>query len=176
MYTETAMYIRSKILITTAATLAAMMFAAAASAQPKIGTVRAQDLVQQSPQYQAAEARMKADFERRATELQSEGRQLQEDLRKFQQEADLMAPADRVQREKDLNTRQIDFGYKQRQFQEDVQNRERELFVELMTRIRDTIEKVARDQGLDLVLQDPIYASPGIDITDEILKRLQAER
>lgn len=151
---------------------AAVLFSGSVLAEVKIATVRANLLVAQSPQYKALEAKMKADFERRANELQAEGKQLEADLKKFQQEADLMSPQDRAAKEKDLQTRQIDFGYKRRQLQEDVQTRERELTQKMMDEIKGVIESVAKEQGVSVVLQDPVYAADGVDITDEVLKRL----
>lgn len=153
-----------------------MTVALPAAAQVKIGTIRANDVVRESPQFKAAEERMKADFERRAVELQGEVRKFEEDLGKFQQEADLLSPADRQRREQDLTTRQADLGLKQRQFREDVGNRERELFEGMMEKIRETIEAVAKAKKLQLVVQDPVYAEPSLDITDEVLKRLASQR
>jgi outer membrane protein len=138
----------------------------------EIGTVRAQEVVQDSPQYERAEEQMRSDFEERASSLQAEARQLQSDIETFQKEADLMAADARDKKEEELTTRQRDFQLKQQQFREDVSNRERELFQELMAEVRDIIEKVAREKDLDLVVSDPVYARPSMDITDEVLRRL----
>ncbi|WP_043766397.1 OmpH family outer membrane protein [Algiphilus aromaticivorans] len=141
----------------------------------EIGTVRAQEVVQQSPQYEEAEQRMRSDFEERASTLQAEARQLQSDIETFQKEADLMAADARQEQEQELTTRQRDFQLKQKQFREDVSNRERELFEELMGEVRDIIEKVAREKGLDLIVSDPVYAKPSMDLTDEVLRRLSQQ-
>lgn len=142
----------------------------------EIGTVRAQELVQKSPQYEKAEARMRSDFESRASELQEEAQQLQEDIQTFQKEADLMSAEDRTQKEQELSTRQNDFQLKQRRFREDVSNRERELYQEMMGKIRGVIEQVARERGLDLIMPDPVYASPELDLTDAVLKKLEQQK
>jgi outer membrane protein len=141
----------------------------------EIGTVRAQEVVQQSPQYEQAEQRMRSDFEERASTLQAEARQLQSEIETFQKEADLMAADAREQKEQELTTRQRDFQLKQQQFREDVSNRERELFEGLMGEVRGIIEKVARDKGLDLIVSDPVYAKPSMDLTDEVLRRLSKQ-
>ena len=149
----------------TAATLAcgAMAMAnVAAAADGKILTVRSNEIIQQSPQAKAAAEKMKAEFERRKNDLEAEYKRFAEDVKKFQQEADLISAADRAKREKDLNTRKIDLDYKQRQFQE------------LMVKIRGVISQIAKERGADLVITDAVYAADGIDITAEVLKRLQA--
>ena len=119
---------------------------------------------------------MKQEFEKRGKDLESEAKKLQDDLKKFQKEADLLAGADRAKQEKDLNTRQIDFNYKQRQLQEDVQNRDRQLTQDMRAKIQDVIVAFAKEKGYDLVVQDPVYAVDAVDITDEVLKKLQTSK
>jgi Skp family chaperone for outer membrane proteins len=99
-------------------------------------------------------------------------KKLQEDVKKFQKEGDLMAPADRAKLEKDLNTRKIDFDLKQREFQEQAQSRNNELRKDVLDKVNAAIEQVAKEQSLDVVLQDPAYANSALDITDAVLKKL----
>lgn len=155
--------------------LALFVFSAGtASAELKIITIRGGDIVQASPLFKTGQAQFKAEFEKRKTELETEARKLQEDAKKFQREADVMSSDARAKAEKDLQTRKIDFDYKQRQLGEDAQKRERELYEKLMTSIKAVVVEVAKEQGADLVLQDPVYSAPGIDVTDQVIKRLQA--
>lgn len=163
----------SKILVSLllAAPLALASLPAAAQ---KLGTIRSSELVQQSPQFKAGQDKMKAEFERRANDLEAEAKKLAEDIKNFQKAADLLAGPERAKQEKDLNTRKIDFEYKSRQFQEERQNRERQLFQDMMVRIKTVIEQVARERSLEVVIENPVFSTPAIDVTDEVLKRLQA--
>lgn len=148
--------------------------AALAQAQAKIVSIRAAELVQQSPQFKAGAEKMKQEFDRRKTEIEADAKRFVEDAQKFQKEADLLSAADRAKREKDLNTRRVDLEYKQRQFQEDFAARDRQLTTEMMAKIKGVIVQVAKEKGADLVIQDPVWSSETIDITDDVLKRLQA--
>lgn len=161
-----------RLLTVAAAALAAVLAAVPAAAQTKIATIRSLDLMRDAPQIKSANEKMKAEFEKRQKELEAEGRKLSEDIKKFQREADTISTQQRAQTEKDLNTRKIDFDYKQRQLGEQVQAREQELRRELQGKFSKAIEEVAKEQGIELVLQDPVYAASGIDITEEVLKRL----
>lgn len=147
---------------------------APAYAELKIVTIRAAEIVAASPQFKSSQAQMKTEFERRKTELETEARKFAEDSQKFRREADLMSSDARAKAEKELQTRRIDLDYKQRQFGEDFQKRDRELSESLMNSIKQVVVDVATSQGADLVVQDPVYAAPGIDVTDEVIKRLQA--
>lgn len=148
--------------------------AGTASAELKIVTIRAGELVQVSPLFKSGQASIKAEFEKRKVDLETEARKLGDDVKKFQREADVMSSDARAKAEKDLGTRKIDFEYKQRQFGEDFQKRDRELSEKLMASIKQVVVEVAKEQGADLVLQDPVFAAPGIDVTDQVIKRLQA--
>lgn len=162
--------------VLTALTLAcaALSVATPALAEAKIVSIRAAELVQQSPQFKAGADKMKAEFDRRKNEIEADAKRFVEDAKKFQKDADLLSAADRAKQEKDLNTRRVDLEYKQRQFQEDFANRDRQLTTEMMAKIKGVIVQVAKERGADLVVQDPVYAADSIDITDEVLKRLQA--
>lgn len=145
-----------------------------ASAELKVITIRAGELVQASPVFKSGQAQIKAEFEKRKTDLEAEARKLGDDVKKFQREADVMSSEARAKTEKDLSTRKVDFDYKQRQFGEDFQKRDRELSDKLMNNIKEVVVQIAKEQGADLVLQDPVYSAPGIDVTDLVVKRLQA--
>ncbi|MGH8517490.1 MAG: OmpH family outer membrane protein [Panacagrimonas sp.] len=151
-----------------------VLSAGTASADTKIITIRGGDIVQASPLFKTGQAQFKAEFEKRKADLETEARKLGEDAKKFQREADVMSSDARAKMEKDLQARKIDFDYKQRQLGEDAQKRERELYDKLMASIKQVVVEVAKEQGADLVLQDPVFSAPGIDVTDQVIKRLQA--
>lgn len=148
----------------------------AQAADTKIATIRAAELVQSSPQFKSGQTQMKAEFDKRKSELETEAKKLGEDLQKFKREQDVMSGDARARAEKDLNTRKIDFDYKQRQFGEDFQKRDRELTESMMAKIKEVVVAVAKEKGVEIVIQDPVYVAPGIDITDDVLKRLQGSK
>jgi outer membrane protein len=152
----------------------ALAAAPLAQAEIKIATIRATELIRESPHYKAAETKMRAEFDKRQGELETTGKALAEDIKKFQRDADIMSPDERAKKEKDLSARQVDFQYTQQKFREDAAARDRELTQDLMGKIKEAIEKVAKEKGLDLVVQDPVYSTPAMDVTDEVLKVLQA--
>jgi outer membrane protein len=151
-----------------------ILSAGVAQADTKIISIRAGDIIQASPLFKSGQAQIKAEFEKRKGELEAEARKLGEDVKKFQREADVMSSEARAKAEKDLSTRKVDFDYKQRQFGEDFQKRDRELTEKLMSSIKQVVVDIAKEQNADLVLQDPVFAAPGIDVTDQVIKRLQA--
>tara|TARA_R110000787_G_scaffold78941_15_gene172460 strand:- start:3350 stop:3853 length:504 start_codon:yes stop_codon:yes gene_type:complete len=145
-----------------------------ASAELKIVTIRAGALVQASPLFKSGQEKIKTEFEKRKSDLESEAKSLADDAKKFQREADVMSSEARAKTEKELQARKIDFDYNQRKFQEDFQERDRELSEKLTENIKKYVVEVAKERGADLVIQDPVYAAAGIDVTDEVIKRMQS--
>jgi outer membrane protein len=141
-------------------------------AETKLAVIRTPVILRDAPQIKAADQKLKSEFAQREKDLQSEGKKLDEDIKKYQREGDTMSAQQRADTEKGLNTRKIDFDFKQRQFQEQAQARNQELRRDVLEKVNTAIEQVAKDKGLDVVVQDPAYASAAMDITDEVLKRL----
>jgi outer membrane protein len=152
----------------------ALLASVPAAAQSKVAAIRTPVILRDAPQIKAADSKLKAEFEKREKDLEAEGKKLGDDIKKFQREADTMSAQQRADQEKSLNTRKIDFDLKQRQFAEQAQARNQELRREVLEKVNKAIEEVAKEKGFDVVLQDPAYAAPGIDITEDVLKRLGA--
>lgn len=160
------------------AALLAAAFAAPAAAQlaapTRIGAISIPFLLRDSPQVRSANDKFKGEFQKREDDLKAEGKKLQEDSRKYQREADTMSGQQRADTEKNLNTRRIDFELKQRQFGEQAQTRNDELQREVLEKVNRAIVEVATEKGLDLVVRDPAFASPAVDITPDVMKKLSA--
>ena len=72
-----------------------------------------------------------------------------------------------------LQQGKIDAKRDERELREDIDIRRREEINELQTKVNKTIEEIAKDQSFDLIMyQGVAYASPKIDITDQIIKAL----
>lgn len=155
-----------------AATLVLATVPATASAETKIGVVRFDDVVRQSPQYKAADQKMTGEFSKRKTDLENQAKTLDDDIKKYQRDGATMSPDQRTKTEKDLGARQIDIQQAQRKFQEDAQARQRDLTNEVISKVRDAVVTVAKEKGFDVVIPEPIYSSASLDISDEVLKRL----
>jgi outer membrane protein len=60
----------------------------------------------------------------------------------------------------------------QREFREDLNLRKNEELAQVLERANKVIQQIAEAEKLDLVLQEAVYRSPRIDITDKVLKAL----
>ena len=158
-----------------AAVLAVSATAAHAQAlAPKIAVVRSADVVRDSAQFKTAESKMKGEFEKRKNDLEAQAKAFGDDVKAYQRDGDTLSADQRAKKEKDLNARQVDLQFAQRKFQEDLANRDRELTQDMMSKIKTVIVSIAKEKGITLVVQDPVYSDDSIDITADVLKRLNA--
>lgn len=158
-----------------AAVLSLMLSVGNAYAALKIAVVRSAALVQDSPQYLTAQASIKAEFGKRKAALDTQAKKLADDIQTFKKNADVMTPDEREQKQNQLITRQNDLKFQQDKFRQDLETTDREKTKQLMDQIQSVITSVAKQEGYGLVLQDPVYATSSIDITDDVLKRLKSE-
>lgn len=156
-----------------AALIAAPAALAQAAAPTKILSIRSAEILQQSPQLKSFVDRMKKEFEQRGKDLEAEGRRLEEEFAQFRKDSAVLSATDYAKRKKELDSRRSDFEAKGRQLQEDMGMRERQLRAEMMSKIQSVIVQIAKERGADLVVQDPAFATDVVDVTGEVIKRLQ---
>lgn len=163
-----------KRLVITAVLSVLVLGTAASAAEIKIGTVQTAVVLQQAPQFAAAQQKMKTEFGKRGQQLQKQEQQLAQDIKNFQRNADIMSSDDREKKEKDLQNRRLDLQFAEQKFKKAVAKRNAELNQQLEKQVHDVIETVAKSKGLDLVVADPLFVVPSIDLTKEVLAKLKA--
>jgi outer membrane protein len=84
--------------------------------------------------------------------------------------------ADRAAKQRDLSQLDQDFQRKQREFREDLNQRRNEELAGVLDRANKVIKQIAEQQHYDLIVQEAVYVSPRIDITDQVLKALAANQ
>jgi outer membrane protein len=83
-----------------------------------------------------------------------------------------MQEGDRRNKERDLANLNRDFQRADRQFREDLNLRRNEETAAVQERAQKAIQQIADGEKIDLIVQEAVYISPRIDITDKVLKAL----
>jgi outer membrane protein len=138
----------------------------------KIGFVNTQRIQRESAPAQRIQKKLEKEFATRDAELQKmakQGRDLQTYLEK---EGVTVSEAERREKERQLAALNRDFQRMQREFREDLNLRQNEEFVGLLERVNRVIQQIAEQEKFDLIVQDAVYVSKQIDITDKVLKAL----
>lgn len=154
--------------------VAALLALAAVSAQAetKIGFVNGQRVLNESPQAARAKKKLEKEFEKRDQELQKIAKQLQTLQESVEKNGVTMAESERQAKEREFNELNRDFQRKQREFREDLNLRQNEEMAAIYDRVNKVIKQIAEAEKYDLILQEAVYVSPRIDITEKVIKAL----
>lgn len=147
----------------------------AASESVKIGYVNTQRIFRDAPTAVKAAKKIEAEFSRRDQELQRMAKQLQGMQEALEKNAVTMTETDRRTKEKELNELSREFQRKQREFREDLNLRQNEENAAIIEKANKAIKQLAETEKFDLIVQDVVWASPKLDITEKIIKALAAE-
>ncbi len=148
----------------------------AAQAEVKIGVVNVARLLQESPQAQAASQALENEFASRRRELENQQKDLKAREDKLQKDGAVMAANERANAEKTLRDGQREFARKQNEFLEDLNVRRNEVLGQLQRTILQEVQTYAKGAGLDVVVSEALYASPSVDVTNQVLAALQARK
>jgi outer membrane protein len=94
----------------------------------------------------------------------------------LERDAPTLSEAQRSSRQKALLEQDRDFQRKRREFQEDLNARKNEELQAVLERANRVVKQVAEAEKYDLVLQEAVYINPKHDITDKVIKALNAQR
>ena len=93
---------------------------------------------------------------------------------KFERDAPTLAESQRSTRQRQLVDQDRDFQRKRREFQEDLNARKNEELGQVLERANKVVKQVAEAEKYDVILQEAVYINPKHDITDKVLKALNA--
>jgi outer membrane protein len=154
--------------------LASVGFVGAAQAQSKIGFVNTDRIFRDSPQAKAAQTKLEAEFSKRQKELQDQAARLKTSSEKFEKDSPTLSEAERNKRQKDLLEQDRDLQRRDRELREDFNTRRNEELQAVLERANRVVRDVAQQEKYDIVFQEAVYVNPAIDITEKVLKVLNA--
>jgi outer membrane protein len=146
--------------------------AAGQAADIKIGFVDVERIRRESAPAERASKQLEKEFAPRAQELQRREAQIKSAQGGLEKDAMTMSESDRRAREQELARMSIDFQRMQREYREDLNLRRNQELSSLFERADRVIKKIANAEKYDLILQEAVFRSPRIDITDKVLKAL----
>ena len=148
-----------------------------ASAQEfKVGVVNLDRIFREASSAKAAQTKLEQEFSKREKELTDLGAQLKAQSDKFEREAPTLAESQRTLRQRQLVDQDRTFQTKRREFQEDLSARKNEELQLVIERANKVVKSLAESEKYDLILQESVYVNPKHDITDKVIKALNASK
>jgi len=148
-----------------------------ASAQEfKVGVVNLDRIFREANSAKAAQTKLEQEFSKREKELTDLGAQLKTQSDKLEREAPTLAESQRTLRQRQLVDQDRTFQTKRREFQEDLSARKNEELQLVIERANKVVKTLAETEKYDLILQESVYVNPKHDITDKVIKALNASK
>ena len=157
------------------AALLALATAGAQAQELKIGYVNSDRVVREAAPAIAAQTKLEAEFSKRDKDLNDLSTKLKAAADKFDKDQVTMSEADKTKRQRELVDQDREIQRKRREFQEDLAKRKSDELSALVDRANKVIKQIFDAEKYDLILQEVVFASPKVDITDKVIKALNAQ-
>lgn len=119
--------------------------------------------------------RLEKEFAGRDKKLVSGQKAVKQKEEKLAKDGAIMSESERVKLERETISARRELKREQDEFRDDLNFRRNEEFSKIQKDIVQAIQKIAKDQKFDLILgEGVIFASPKVDITDDVIKQLKS--
>ena len=142
----------------------------------RIGYVSTERILRDAAPAKAAQQKLEVEFSKRDKELQEMGARLKSLGERLERDAAVINDTERGRRQREFSDLDKEFQRKQREFREDLNQRRNEELAQVVERANRVIKQIAEQEKYDFILQDAVYASPRVDITDKVLRSLSAPK
>jgi outer membrane protein len=160
--------------LTVAAVLGFMLALPAVAQELKIGYVNSEKVLREATPAKAAQAKLEAEFGKRERELNEAAQRLKAAADKLDKDSPTLAESEKVRRQRELVEQDRDLQRKRREFQEDLNQRRNEELASVVERANRVIRQIFESEKYDLILQEVVFASGRVDITDKVIRVLNA--
>lgn len=138
----------------------------------KIGFVSTERVFKEAQPSIRALKKLEKEFAPREAEIKKVADAAQALQVKLEKEGMTMSASQRREREAELGRLTRDLQRMQREFREDLNLRKNEELGTVLQSANKVIKAIAEREKFDLILQEAVYRSPRLDITDEVIKAL----
>ena len=144
----------------------------------KVAFFNPQVVFQSSADGRAAVTRVNALIQKKQTENADKAKLLQGNQQKLQTSGSVMNETARVQLEKEIEKQTKDAERFQQDAQAEINELQQEVQNDFVKKLSPIIEQIATEKGLHIVFNAVesgiAWASPGLDLTSEVVKKLDA--
>lgn len=154
--------------------LSLILSAGFAFAEPKIGVVDLQKIMQTSSQMKTIQEALEKNFKPRRDKLVAMEEKIKNDMAKFKRESTVMSPTQKKDMQKKIIEAQQAFEREGQQYQQELSTAHNDAMEEFYTKIRKAIDQIAANDKFELILQKDAapFSSAKLDITDSVIKEI----
>ena len=148
------------------------LLALPAVAEVRIGVINMERVMRDSEAAKKASAKLEKEFKKRSQELEKTRQQAQSMQEDMEKNGVTLSESARVAKSRELADLSREMQRKQREYNEDLNARRNEELQSIVERTNGIIRSMAEKENFDLIVQEAVYASKNVDITDKVIKAL----
>jgi outer membrane protein len=146
----------------------------------KVAYVDIQAIAANSVEGKAASGRIQELQKKKVAEITEKNKQLEAAKTKQQTSAGIMNDSARLSLEKEVDKLQREVQFLQQEAQSDAQALQAELQVDFQRKLNPVLEQIGKEKGLhmlvDITNSGAVWVDTGLDLTNEVIKRLDANK
>ena len=140
----------------------------------RIGAVNVDKVFNESNMAKASQTKLQNEFMKRQNEIRESAQKIKSAAEKLDRDSAVMSEADRVRRQRELSDQDRELQRKQREYTEDLNQRNFEERAKIAEKANQALKQIADQRKIDVIIQDPAYANPKVDVTDDVIKALNS--
>jgi len=140
----------------------------------KIGFVNTERVMREVVPAQQAQKRLKIEIEKRDQEMRGLVAQMKKLELALAKNAPALSEAERRDKQREFTGLNRDFERKKQEYAEELALRRNEAVAQVLEQASRAIRRVAEQENLDAVFQEAAFASPRIDITEKVIRAVNA--
>lgn len=162
------------------ALLTVLMAASVSMAESKVGYVDVQKAIQATAAGKKAKESLDGEYQKRKTQLDKKKADIEKMGQDLEKKKSVLSEEVLGKKQMELQEEMMRFQKTVGENQLEIQKKEEELVKPILNKMKGVIEKVAKEKGFSLVLenktQSVLFASKDADLTDDVVKAFEKEK
>jgi outer membrane protein len=146
----------------------------AQDAGSRVAAVNVEKVFNESNMAKASQAKLQNEFVKRQNEIRDSAQKIKSAAERLDRDSAVMSESERVRRQRELSDQDRELQRKQREYTEDLNQRNFEERAKIAEKANQALKQIAEQRKIDVIIQDPAYANPRIDVTDDVIKALNS--
>jgi outer membrane protein len=146
----------------------------------KVAFFDVQTVASNSADGKAATAKLQELEKKKIGEIQAKNKQLEDTRNKLQTSGSIMNDQARLAAEKEVDKLTREVQFLQQEAQSERNQLQTELQVEFQRKLAPVLDQIAKEKGLHMLFDfqssGALWADPGLDLTQEVIKRLDTSK
>lgn len=144
-----------------------------------VGIVDLQKVIPATSAGKKAKTEMENEAQKRRKPIEAKETELIKASEELEKKRTVLSEEAFIQKKRELEEDMMKHGANKRKYLEDMQAKERELIVPILEKARKILAKLTKEKGISVVIENTpmvLFASPEVDLTNDLIKAFESEK